>query len=150
MHSWPADVSKYFKIYCLPYTLPWTGFELTVLVVIGTDYEGTCKFNYHWIAITTTPWMSSFVFCVMLWTLFFVLLSFFLFPIVCSVLLRFTPSDYPFDIIKLFLFLSSLNLFILCLVKMPLRCNAEPQVSYPSLVKPKIIKLWFAAFSKMK
>ena len=31
----------------------WTGFELTTLVVIGTDCIGSCKSNYH--TITTTP-----------------------------------------------------------------------------------------------
>jgi hypothetical protein len=34
------------------YTSPWAGFELTPLVVIGTDRIGNCKSNYH--AITTT------------------------------------------------------------------------------------------------
>jgi len=29
------------------------GFELTTLVVIGTDYTGSCKFNYHTITATT-------------------------------------------------------------------------------------------------
>ena len=31
---------------CIDYTSPWTGFELTTNVVIGTDYTGSCKFNY--------------------------------------------------------------------------------------------------------
>jgi hypothetical protein len=35
------------------YTSPWSRFELTTSVVIGTDCIGSCKFNYH--AITTTP-----------------------------------------------------------------------------------------------
>ena len=29
--------------------------ELTTLVVIGTDYIGSCKSNYHIIATTTVP-----------------------------------------------------------------------------------------------
>jgi hypothetical protein len=33
------------------YTSPWSGFELTTLVVIGTDCIGSCKCNYH--TITT-------------------------------------------------------------------------------------------------
>jgi hypothetical protein len=33
----------------IEYTLPWTGFELTTLVVIGTDCTGSCKSNYHMI-----------------------------------------------------------------------------------------------------
>jgi hypothetical protein len=31
------------------------GFELTTLVLIGTDYIGSCKSNYHTIMTTTTP-----------------------------------------------------------------------------------------------
>ena len=31
------------------------GFELTNLVVIGTDCTGSCKFNYHTITTTTAP-----------------------------------------------------------------------------------------------
>jgi hypothetical protein len=37
------------------YTSPWTGFELTTLVVIGTDWTGSCKSNYHMITTTTVP-----------------------------------------------------------------------------------------------
>jgi hypothetical protein len=36
--------------------LAWAGFELTKLVVIGTDYIGSCKSTYHTI---TTPTPSS-------------------------------------------------------------------------------------------
>jgi hypothetical protein len=35
--------------------LAWAGFELTILVVIGTDCIGSCKSNYHTIKITTVP-----------------------------------------------------------------------------------------------
>ena len=38
---------------CIEYTSPWTGFELTTLVVIGTDCTGSCKSNYH--TIKTAP-----------------------------------------------------------------------------------------------
>ena len=31
---------------------PWTGFKLTTLVVIGTDFTGSCKSNYHTITGT--------------------------------------------------------------------------------------------------
>ena len=31
----------------LDYTSPWTGFELTTLVLVGTDCTGNCKSNYH-------------------------------------------------------------------------------------------------------
>jgi len=33
----------------------WTGFELTTLVVIGTDCTGSCKSNYHTITTKTPP-----------------------------------------------------------------------------------------------
>ena len=39
---------------CIKYTLPWTRFELTAVVVIGTDCTGSCKSNYH----TTTTMMA--------------------------------------------------------------------------------------------
>ena len=35
--------------------LAWTGFEITMLVVIGTDCIGSCKSNYHTITTTTAP-----------------------------------------------------------------------------------------------
>jgi hypothetical protein len=35
------------------YTSPWTGFELTTLVVRATGYTGSCKSNYHTITTTT-------------------------------------------------------------------------------------------------
>ena len=38
----------YFITYCcIQYTSPRAGLELTMLVVIGTDYTGNCKSNYH-------------------------------------------------------------------------------------------------------
>ena len=37
--------------------LAWTGFELTTLVVVVTDYTGSCKSNYH--TIMTTILSSS-------------------------------------------------------------------------------------------
>ena len=37
------------------YTSPRSRFELTTSVVIGTDYIGSCKSNYHTITVTTTP-----------------------------------------------------------------------------------------------
>ena len=40
---------------CIEYTSPWTEFELTTLVVIGTDCIGSCKPNYHAITTMTTP-----------------------------------------------------------------------------------------------
>jgi hypothetical protein len=35
--------------------LPWAGFELTTLVVIGTECTGNCKSKYHTIRTTTPP-----------------------------------------------------------------------------------------------
>ena len=36
------------KLYLIMlYTSPWAGFKLEISVVIGTDYLGSCKFNYH-------------------------------------------------------------------------------------------------------
>ena len=40
---------------CIEYTSPWTGFELTALVVIGTDCIGSYKSNYHTITTTMAP-----------------------------------------------------------------------------------------------
>ena len=37
------------------YTSPWSRFELTTLVVIGTDCIGSCKSNYHTITTTMVP-----------------------------------------------------------------------------------------------
>ena len=37
------------------YTSPWSKFELTTSVVIGTDCIGSCKSNYHTITATTAP-----------------------------------------------------------------------------------------------
>ena len=39
----------------IEYTLPWTGFEPTTLVAIGTDCTSSCKCNYHTITTTTAP-----------------------------------------------------------------------------------------------
>ena len=46
------------------YTSPWSRLELTTSVVIGTDYIGSCKSNYHTITATMAPllWMCWFLF----------------------------------------------------------------------------------------
>jgi hypothetical protein len=36
--------------------LAWAGFKLTMLVVIGTDFLGSYKSNYHTITTTTLPY----------------------------------------------------------------------------------------------
>jgi len=38
------------------YTSPWSRFELTTSVVIGTACIGSCKFNYHTITATYLIW----------------------------------------------------------------------------------------------
>ena len=40
------------------YTSPWSRFEPTTSVVIGTDCIGCCKSNYHTITATTAPRMQ--------------------------------------------------------------------------------------------
>jgi hypothetical protein len=35
------------RYHIMLYTLPWTGFKLTTLVVIDTDCTGNCKSNYY-------------------------------------------------------------------------------------------------------
>ena len=58
-----TDLSKVTdKLYhIMLYTSPWSGFELTTSVVIGTDCMG--KSNYHTITATTAPrkklWMQN-------------------------------------------------------------------------------------------
>ena len=44
---------KFYHI--MLYTSPWSRFELTTSVVIGTDCIGSCKSNYHTITATTAP-----------------------------------------------------------------------------------------------
>jgi hypothetical protein len=39
------------------YTSPWTRFELTTLIMIGTDCTGNCKSKYHAITTTRGPFM---------------------------------------------------------------------------------------------
>ena len=56
-NHWP--VTSYWQTLshkcCIEYTSPWTGFELIILVVIGTDCTGSCKSNYHTITTMTAP-----------------------------------------------------------------------------------------------
>ena len=49
-NHWPV-VSHLITQCCIV----WVGFELTTLVVIGTDCIGNCKSNYHKITVTTAP-----------------------------------------------------------------------------------------------
>ena len=41
----------------IEYTLPWAQFEFTTLVVIGTDYTGSCKYNYHTSTTKKAPYI---------------------------------------------------------------------------------------------
>ena len=45
-------LANFITYYCIEYTSPWTGFELTTL---GTDCTGSCKFNYHTITTANAP-----------------------------------------------------------------------------------------------
>jgi hypothetical protein len=47
------SLTNFVTYCCIEYTSPWTGFELTKL--IGTEYTGSCKSNYHTITTMTTP-----------------------------------------------------------------------------------------------
>jgi len=49
----PPICRKSLTNLCIEYTSTWTGFELTTLVVIGTDCTCSCKSNYNRITMTT-------------------------------------------------------------------------------------------------
>jgi hypothetical protein len=51
----PQFTDKLYHIMLCWVHLAWTGFELTMLVVIGTDCIGSFKSNYQTIMITTAP-----------------------------------------------------------------------------------------------
>jgi hypothetical protein len=48
---------KLYHIMLYRVHLTWMGFELTMLVVIGTDCIGSCKSNYHMITTMEAPRM---------------------------------------------------------------------------------------------
>ena len=54
-NHWAATNHKFTTQCCIEYTTPWTGFELTTLVVICTYCTGSYKSNYLMITITTVP-----------------------------------------------------------------------------------------------
>jgi len=47
------SLTNFITLCCIEYTLPWGGFKLTTLVVIGSDCKG--KVNYHTIITTVAP-----------------------------------------------------------------------------------------------
>jgi hypothetical protein len=51
--------AKLYHIMLYRVHLTWAVFELTTLVVIGTDWIGSCKSNYHTITTTTAPLLFS-------------------------------------------------------------------------------------------
>jgi hypothetical protein len=77
------------------YTSPWSRFDITTSVVIGTDCIDNCKSNYHAVMATTAPSMSSdnmlildsdawsLVFYVVFCSSLFVPLTFFFWPLYC-------------------------------------------------------------------
>ena len=51
----PQVADKFYNIMLYQVQLAWAGFELTTLVVIGTDCIGSYKSNYHMIMTTIIP-----------------------------------------------------------------------------------------------
>ena len=49
------SLTKFNTICCIEFTSPLAEFELTILVMIGTDCICSCKSNYHTITTTTAP-----------------------------------------------------------------------------------------------
>ena len=53
--TYRKSLTSFITQLCIKYTLPWTGFKLTTLVMIGTNDTGNCKSNYHTVTTTTVP-----------------------------------------------------------------------------------------------
>jgi hypothetical protein len=54
-YNYGKSLTNCITLCCIDHTSPWTGFELTMLVVIDTDYIGSCKSNNNTIVTTTGP-----------------------------------------------------------------------------------------------
>jgi hypothetical protein len=54
------SLANFITYCCIEHTSPWTGFELTTLVMIGTACTDSCKSNYHMIMIMTTTASTCF------------------------------------------------------------------------------------------
>jgi hypothetical protein len=54
------SLTNFITYCCIEYILPWAGFKLATLVMIGTDCIGNCKSNYHTICqwLATGCWFS--------------------------------------------------------------------------------------------
>jgi hypothetical protein len=53
------SLTNFMTYCCIEYTWISMGFELTTLVVIGTNCTGSCKSNYHTITTTTAPFIIA-------------------------------------------------------------------------------------------
>jgi hypothetical protein len=58
------SLTNFITLCFIEYTSPLTGFGLTTLVVMGTDYTASCKSNYHTITATTAPLLLSSRYCI--------------------------------------------------------------------------------------
>jgi hypothetical protein len=84
---------------------------LSLVVLLSAYPSGALEFTPDFSGVCFT---RSLVLCVFLVDCSFVLLSFFFWVIVLFVL-RFTDSDYPFDIFKLFFYLDEIHVDFTCL-----------------------------------
>ena len=48
------SLTNFITQFCIEYNSSWARFEFTTLVVIGPDFSGSCKSNYHTIKIMMT------------------------------------------------------------------------------------------------
>jgi hypothetical protein len=55
LHGENTDRRNKSLVNVITSSTPHHGFELTTLVVISTDYIGSCKSNYHTTTTTTVP-----------------------------------------------------------------------------------------------